>query len=109
MLVLIHKQKLQSREQKKKKKRKKKKKKKKKKRARLPGFSLSFVIVATITFFDKYPIEKRTKLPLLDLFKFLLSSDNPFNRRKNFLKKTLTVKSARVRKDFADNLFLPIS
>ena len=99
MLVLIDKQKLQSREQ------KKKKERQKRKRERLPGFSLSFVIAARITFFDKYPIEKRTKLPLLDLFKSSLSSENPFNRRKNFLKETLTVKSAHVRKDFADEFF----
>ena len=86
-------------------KKKKKEERQKRKRERLPGFSLSFVIAARITFFDKYPIEKRTKLPLLDLFKSSLSSENPFNRRKNFLKETLTVKSAHVRKDFADEFF----
>ena len=86
-------------------KKKKKKERQKRKRERLPGFSLSFVIAARITFFDKYPIEKRTKLPLLDLFKSSLSSENTFNRRKNFLKETLTVKSAHVRKDFADEFF----
>ena len=46
---------------------------------KLLGFPFLFIIVATVSFFDKSPIEKQTKLPLIDLLKSLLSSDNPFD------------------------------
>ena len=35
--------------------------------------------MATGSFFDKYLIEKRAKLPPIDLLKSSLSSDNPFD------------------------------